>query len=125
MRKAKALVIGGGRLKALASVELAETPAQKAKGLSGRSVKPGEGMRFRGVGAYWMRGCAADLDIAFTDARGRVLEVLRMKASPEPWPLYKPSVPGSAFAFEFSAGWLASKNAGPGDQIIVTGETDA
>ena len=122
MQTAKALFIRNGRLKATADLEIARSVQEKTKGLSGRVRVPwGTGMVFDSVGAYWMKDVHVPLDIAFADAKGKILEVLNMPVSKSQYdlPLYRPSVKGASQAFEFPACWLQKQGLGVGDQIAV------
>lgn len=122
METASALLVHGGRIKATATIQIARSVQEKTKGLSGRAELPaGTGMMFDSVGAYWMKDVLVPLDIAFTDARGKILEILNMPVSsgPHDLPLYRPSVAGAKAAFEFASGWLQKQGISVGDWIVV------
>jgi uncharacterized membrane protein (UPF0127 family) len=64
-------------------VEIAETPAQLQKGLSGRStLAPSSGMAFVWKsdvrGRFWMKNTSVPLSIAFWGEHGRILRILDM-----------------------------------------------
>jgi uncharacterized membrane protein (UPF0127 family) len=124
MTRTRALIIGGGRFKATADIDLATTTADKARGLSGRDVKDGEGMMFDSVGAYWMRGCKVSLDIVFAAKDGTILEIQTMPlVKPgEDLVLYRPKSSKPSLVFEFKEGWLRKKGVTTGDRIVVLGE---
>lgn len=81
----------------LLRVELADTPALRARGLMFREkVPPGEGMLFfmEGVDfhAFWMKNCRTALDILWLDEQWRVVH-LAPEVPPctgDPCPLYFP-----------------------------------
>jgi uncharacterized protein len=106
-------------------VEIARTPADRARGLSGRrTLARNAGMLFTYPHAqrrsFWMRGTHIPLDIAFMDARGRILRMLRMKpCEADPCPLYDP---GLAFrsALEVNAGAFARWRVRRGDVVRLT-----
>jgi len=111
--------VGGTRL----TVEVAVTPGQRAKGLSGRDrLGRDRGMLFVWPGAeprrFWMKGTRIPLSVAFLDGRGRILNIRRM-AVPDPdqdgFRRY-PSEGPARFALEAHRGWFAEHGIGPGDR---------
>lgn len=72
------------------AVEIADTPSERARGLSGReSLKEGEGMLFvfdepSRVG-FWMKDMNFAIDIIWIDAQGRVVGVEK-GVKPESYP---------------------------------------
>lgn len=128
MRKAKAIIVGRGKLKATASLELAQSSTDKAIGLSGRSDVPdGFGMMFDSVGVYWMKGVKVPLDIVFADKTGKIIEIQTMPAplSGQAFKYYRPRFKGAEITFEFKSGWLRKNGVTPGDRIVVLGENNA
>jgi len=129
-------------------VEHARTPEEIQLGLMGREVVE-EGMLFHFSTlerrSFWMMGVHVDLDLAFLDEEGIVLEVHRLKAYPammdpqrpvrvlddlKQYPLNDPvrrffgrravrSKARVAYALEMPAGWLAEHGVGPGTQITL------
>lgn len=62
-------------------LEVADTPALKAIGLSGRNkMPPCCGMVFTGLtgGAFWMKGCKVPLDIVFLDKHDKITRMYSM-----------------------------------------------
>lgn len=79
------------------AVEVADTSAERARGLMGRESLPAEaGMVFlysreEEHGAYWMKDTLIPLSIAFFDAEGRIVRILDMEpCRSDPCPLYDP-----------------------------------
>jgi uncharacterized protein len=105
-------------------VEIARTRAERQLGLMGRgSLAPKAGMVFlypRSVsGGFWMKDTLIPLDIAFYDARGRILRILTMApCKRDPCRIYSPGVAYRA-ALEVNAGSFRRWNVRPGDRIAV------
>lgn len=109
---------------ALVQVELADTPAQRAKGLSGRAALPeNQGLLFvfekPGLYSFWMKGMRFALDIAWINKAGRIVEV----SQNVPAPLadarlvsYGPSEPVQ-YVLELNAGWLEKNNVKVGARV--------
>ncbi len=105
-------------------VELAHTPAARARGMGGRrSFPPGTAMLFVHpddlARRYWMKGCLVPIDIAFLDREGRITAMHRMPAAPprrerESVAAYEarlmryPSRRGARYALELPSGDLES-----------------
>jgi hypothetical protein len=118
-------------------VELASDPRARERGLMGRSdIPPRGGMLFvfpdDAPRAFWMKNCLVDIDVAFLDARGRVVATHRMRAEPpqaggESDAAYEgrlrhyPSGAPARFALELRAGSLARLGLGPGDEVDLNG----
>lgn len=110
------------------SVELAETPEQKAYGLMERPHLPEEhGMLFlyaepqpAGSG-FWMFRTRIPLDIAFLDDEGRIVAILAMEPCESPNPAvcrtYSPGVPYSA-ALEVNRGYFERRGVEVGDRVV-------
>ena len=68
--------------------------------------------------SFWMSNCLIDIDIAYIDDDGKIVDVLHMKAPPpgtsasslERYPSSRPV----RFALETNAGWFEGKGIGPG-----------
>ncbi len=105
-------------------VELARTPAQRSRGLMNRrSLAPRAGMVFAyttpTTGAFWMKNTLIPLDIAFYDARGRILRMLTMQpCRTAACPLYDPGVTYRG-ALEVNAGSFRRWGVERGDRIVV------
>jgi uncharacterized membrane protein (UPF0127 family) len=92
------VLVSTGKRTVTLSVEIAETPAQRALGLMNRpSLARNAGMAFvfpRDTnGAFWMKDTLIPLSIAFYNAKGRILRILDMEPCPrDPCPTYSPGV---------------------------------
>lgn len=81
------------------TVEVAESEADRARGLMGRtSLAEDHGMVFiffeKHHGGFWMKDTLIPLSIAFFDQEGEILEILDMEPCEEdPCPTYDPGVP--------------------------------
>lgn len=108
-------------------VELADTPAQRARGLMGRrELGEAHGMLFvyeqaqPGSSGFWMYRTLIPLDIAFIDGDGRIVSLQTMppceSADAARCPAY---TPGSAYraALEVNAGYFASRGIVEGDCV--------
>ncbi len=79
-------------------VEIAETPAQRQRGLSGRrTLAPDSGMAFLWKsdvrGRFWMKDTSIPLSIAFWGQGGRILRILDMApCRRDPCKVYDPKV---------------------------------
>ena len=124
MDKVKIAFVGGdGVTKASAVVEVADTHATRAKGLSKRAKLPdGTGMFFDKAGAYWMKDTYIPLDILFVDRFGTVLEKQAMFPVQEPdpnKPLHMPSYKEAVHAIELPHGWFERQGLSIGDKVQV------
>jgi uncharacterized protein len=104
-------------------LEVAATPAARARGLMGRRRVPeGTGMVFlypRDVAeAYWMKNTLVPLSIAFVAADGRVVSVAEMTpCKADPCPSYPPAGP-YRYAVELAAGAFGDAGVGPGAKVV-------
>jgi len=105
-------------------VEVALTPAQRAKGMMHRrKIGPDEGMLF--VFPYdaripfYMRNTYVPLSIAFLTSGGVVLNIEEMKPLTEHY--HHPLVE-CRYALEMPAGWFARHQVKPGDRILLPPE---
>lgn len=108
----------------LVRAEIADTPAERARGLMGRrDVPPGSGMLFLyeragNWGGYWMRNTLVPLDIAFVRS-GKVVGVFRMEpCRTDPCPLTAPDEPFDS-AVETTAGAFAAAGVAAGSSVRV------
>ena len=119
-------VSGDGVVKAAATVELADTPETRRRGLSKRAELPdGTGMFFDKAGAYWMKDTYIPLDILFLDRYGTVLEKQSMFPVQEPdnmKPLYAPAHKEAVHALELPHGWFDRNKLSIGDRVKVAGQ---
>jgi len=104
-------------------VEVAVTEAQQRRGLAERDELPaGRGMLFvydsPHVMKFWMKGCRIPLDIAFIDARHRVVNIHTMPCEPPDirFNTYSSDVP-SLLALEVPANALHQAGVRVGDVV--------
>jgi uncharacterized protein len=105
-------------------VEIAETTAQKERGLSGRrTLAPNSGMAFLWTsdvrGRFWMKNTSVPLSIAFWGKRGRILRIVDMAPClRDPCKVYDPKV---AFrgALEVNRGAFARWGVRPGAVVSI------
>ncbi len=118
-------------------LELASDPATRERGLMGRTeIAPTGGMLFvfpdEAPRQFWMRDCPVDIDIAFLDARGRIVATHRMKAEPPQRPGESeeqylgrlrgyPSFAPARFAIELRAGTLVARRLSVGARVDLAG----
>jgi uncharacterized protein len=109
--------------------EVADTPAERQRGLMGRTDVPaGTGMVFVFPGetrsSFYMYRTLVPLSIAFVNA-DEVVSVEEMTPCPSDTsgdcPLYEPA--GTyTYAVEATAGWFAEAGVEPGDPVTVDGQ---
>jgi len=119
--------VGGGRRGEL-GVEIAETPAERRRGLSGRDSLPdGTGMLFvynsAGERAFWMRNTLVPLDMIFVDAEMRVLNVEHAPTEPLDTPndeltRYRSDGPAQ-YVVETDRGYANRTGVSPGDRLVI------
>jgi uncharacterized membrane protein (UPF0127 family) len=113
-----------GAPRVVLKVELARTPAERERGLMNRrSLAAKAGMVFlyseAHRGGYWMKDTLIPLDIAFYDARGRILRIFTMQpCRRDPCRIYDPKVAYRA-ALEVNAGSFRRWHVQAGDRIAV------
>jgi len=106
----------------LMSLEVAHTPAARARGLMGRTtLAEGGGMVFLfddpTTGAFWMKDTLIPLSIAFWDDDGRITDILDMRpCRSDPCPLYRASEPFVG-AIEMNRGAFDRLGAEVGDTV--------
>ena len=110
-------------------VEVAETTAQRQRGLMEREHLPEErGMLFRfeneqsADNAFWMYRTLIPLDIAFIDDQGRIVAMHTMPPCDSSAPGDCPSYPaGAAYhsALEVNAGYFAERGIKVGDCVSI------
>lgn len=124
-RRTAAVRIGAGAKAILIEAEIAATPAERERGLSGRrSVPQGSGVLFMWPDAarrsFWMKDTLVPLDLVFV-LEGRVAEVARLvpcRADPCPLTTSRDAV---HFAVELPAGTLARAGLGAGALVEILG----
>jgi len=100
-------------------VEVAKTPAERAKGLMGRKhLGQEEGMFFifetEDYHAFWMKDTLIPLSIAFIDKSGRIVEIADMK----PLSLDSHSPPKPVlYTLEMKKGWFSMNGIKAGDMV--------
>lgn len=100
-------------------VELATTPGERRKGLSGRKeLEQDRGMLFvwpdSAPRRFWMKDTSIPLSVAFLTERGRILNIARME--PSQTERTYPSQGPAKYALEVNRGWFARHGIGPGDR---------
>lgn len=110
-------------------VEVAETTAQRQRGLMERESMPeSHGMLFRfeteqpAENAFWMYRTLIPLDIAFIDDQGRIVAINTMQPCESTSPRSCPSYPaGAAYhsALEVNAGYFAERGIKVGDCVSI------
>ncbi len=104
------------------SVEIADTPEERATGLMNRtSLAPEAGMAFLWPaatrGSFWMKNTLIPLSIAFWDEGGRIVAILDMEpCRADACPSYDPGVP-FAGAVEVRRGFFAEHAVQVGDRV--------
>jgi uncharacterized membrane protein (UPF0127 family) len=110
---------------AVVRAEIAETPAAREHGLSGRARLPeGRGMLFvygdHAERTYWMKGMRFPIDIVWID-RGKVIGVERDAPVPHgEAPLYNSGGPAD-HVLEVPAGWAVRHAVERGDRVTIEG----
>ena len=109
------------------AVEVADTPAAREQGLSGRASLPeGRGMLFvfdtPGNHGFWMKDMNFSLDIIFADASGTIVTVYQ-NLSPDsyrktPPDIFYPTAPAK-YVLEIPAGFAAAHGIGVGQQLVI------
>jgi uncharacterized membrane protein (UPF0127 family) len=100
-------------------VEIADTPAERERGLMGRRELPdGTGMLFiypePDILNFWMKNTLIPLSIAFFDEDRVLINILDMDLPKEdPLPIYSSDGPAK-YALEVRQGWFDERNIGPG-----------
>ena len=124
--KTATVVLHGDRIVTLA-VEVADSSAERERGLMGRtSLAPDAGMIFlfdrATTTAFVMRGTTIALSIAFYDRRGTISQILDMDpCRAEPCRLYFPRT-AYAGALEVPQGAFRRFGVQEGDKIEVSGD---
>lgn len=104
-------------------VELAQSPAEQARGLMFRTeMGPNEGMLFPSKApdrrSFWMKNTPMSLDIIFIGTDGRITNIA---ANTEPYSLTPSVSTGFAIAvLELVGGRAAELGIEPGDQVVWT-----
>jgi len=113
-----------GTPRVVLKVELARTPGERQQGLMNRrSLAAKAGMVFvypaDHRGSFWMKNTLIPLDIAFYNARGKILRILTMQpCRRDPCRIYDPKVAYRA-ALEVNAGSFRRWGVRAGDRVVV------
>ncbi len=107
-------------------LEVMQTPAERARGMMGRSeVPPDSGMYFvfdvTGRHGFWMKNCLIPLDIVWLSEDLQVVHVERAlpPCTEEPCPSWTPPVP-ARYVIEVGAGLAESYGLVPGARVLIT-----
>jgi uncharacterized membrane protein (UPF0127 family) len=109
------------------TVELAQTDAERQRGLMGRtSLDERSGMLFLfaedRTGGFWMKDTLIPLSIAFVDGSGRILRILDMEpCRADPCPTYDPGV-AYRRALEVNRGAFGRLGVEVGDTVLLERE---
>lgn len=115
----KVVSIGGQAVR----VDIADTPALREKGLSGRvALAAGEGMLFvfpeEGLHSFWMKDMHFPIDIIWLDVSGKVVHIAP-NVPPESYPTtFLPENP-ARFVLEVPAGFAAAHSIGVGSRAVL------
>ena len=108
-------------------VEVADTPARRATGLSHTAALRADGLLLRwprpALHAIWMRDMRYPLDLAWIDKANVVTATLTdvVPCAADPCPIYAPSGAADSVAvLETTAGRLAACDARVGQTVVVT-----
>jgi uncharacterized protein len=118
------ITAGTGSPRILLKVEVARTDAERERGLMNRrSLAAKAGMVFvypsDHRSGFWMKNTLIPLDIAFYDARGKILRILTMQpCRRDPCRVYDPKVAYRA-ALEVNAGSFRRWGVRAGDRVAV------
>ena len=104
--------------------EVADTPALREKGLSGRTgLEDGKGMWFvfdaDGLWAFWMKDTLIPLDMLWADASGTVVHIahgIRPDSYPEAFATPVPA----RYVLEVPGGWARAHAIAEGNSIRIT-----
>ncbi len=103
------------------TAEIAKTPAQRSRGLMGRTSLPqNHGMLFvfeqPERQCFWMKNTPLPLSIAFIDAQGRISSIANMTPFSEETHCSTEPVP---FALEMEQGWFQKRGVLAGDTVKI------
>ena len=112
--------VDGGTV--MLEVEIADEPAERARGLMGRTSLPEDrGMVFlferRTTSGFWMKDTLIPLSIAFWDEDELIVAIVDMTpCEGDPCPTYRPGVPYVG-AVEVNRGWFERSGVAIGDRV--------
>ncbi|MBL7073817.1 DUF192 domain-containing protein [candidate division KSB1 bacterium] len=101
-------------------VEIAQTPEARRRGLMFRQyLPPNEGMLFvfeyEGLHSFWMKNTFIQLDIAFINIKGEIVDIQRMEPLDDT-KVYVPPTP-ILYALEMNQGWFEENGIRVGDKV--------
>lgn len=106
------------------TIEIADTPAERTQGLSDRLfLEDDHGMLFvfprPSKQSFWMYRCHFDIDMAYIDPDGKILEIIQMKKEPFNTPpnqlkTYPSQSDNVKYVLEMNRGWFKRNNVEPG-----------
>jgi uncharacterized protein len=110
--------------------EIAETPAQRERGLMYRTEMPqNAAMVFAYTeeqpGGFWMYNTFIPLSIAYADSAGVIFQITRMQPCGSQFASVCPVYPARQpfqYALEVNQGYFAANGIGPGDRITYRKE---
>lgn len=107
-------------------IRVARTALERERGLGGLAyLSPDDGMLFPfampTTNPFWNKDTFVALDIAFLDARGRILEIQPLRSLAESHGRLEQTVPAwpYTYALEMPRGWFAWRRLAPGDEINI------
>ena len=113
-------LVGRDGREARLSIEIADDPEERQRGLSGRTTLPQDsGMLFviegRGSG-FWMKDTSIPLSVAFIDSCGEIVAIEHME--PHTLQIHNSPKPYS-FGLEVNRGWFEANSIGVGDKVLL------
>jgi hypothetical protein len=101
-------------------VRVSQTPREKAQGLMFTERLPADGgmlfvFEYEHRPSFWMKNTPIDLDLAFIDRRGRIVEIRRMEALDQET-IHRSRQP-ALYALEVNAGWFQEHGITVGDEV--------
>ena len=108
------------------TVEVADTPELRAKGLSDRDALQNDGLLLvfdsDGVHGIWMRAMRISLDLVWLDRDGRVTYVLQRvpPCAADPCPVFDGGGSASRYVLELSGGQSAATRLQVGDRLQLS-----
>lgn len=108
------------------TVEVADTPALRTKGLSDRDALQTDGLLLvfdsDGVHGIWMRAMRFSLDLVWLDRDGRVTYVLERvpPCAVDPCSVFDGGGSASRYVLELSAGRSAAAHLKAGDRLLLS-----
>ncbi|MFQ5986843.1 MAG: DUF192 domain-containing protein [Thermoplasmata archaeon] len=107
------------------AVEIADEPAERARGLMFReSLQAGSGMLFvfgdERIRSFWMKNTLIPLDVLFIDGDLTIVQLVEgaVPCEADPCPRYTSTVP-VGYALEVNAGFVRDHGIGIGDAVVL------